>query len=88
VRHKELNGASLCIAYEAAVSISVPRLGDARWAHDEVSVVLIIVKRADTCEVHACLAECYEVAHDILNLRAVNDSLYYFVWNLWHNIVF
>ena len=86
--HKELNGTALMIADEAAVGVAVSRLGDARRPHDKVSVVLIIVERADTCEVHACLAErCHKVAHDILNLRAVNDSFNYFVWYLWHRSV-
>jgi hypothetical protein len=46
--------------------------------------VLIVVEGAKAGEIHASFAEVHEVAHDILNLRAVNDSLYYFVGYLWH----
>jgi hypothetical protein len=46
--------------------------------------VLIVVEGAKAGEVNASFAEVHEVAHDILNLRAVNDSLYYFVGYLWH----
>jgi hypothetical protein len=42
------------------------------------------VEWAKAGEIHTSFAEVHEVAHDILNLRAVNDSLYYFVWYLWH----
>ena len=88
MRHEELNGTALGIADEAAVGVAVSCLGDARRPHDEVAVVLIIVKWTDAGEVHASLAEVHEVAHHVLNLREVNDSLYYFVSYLWHNIVF
>jgi hypothetical protein len=46
--------------------------------------VLVIVEWTQASEVHTSFAEVHEVAHDILNLRAVNDSLYYFVGYLWH----
>jgi hypothetical protein len=84
MRHKELNGTAFGIADETAVCVAVSRLGDARRSHDEVAVCPIVVEWAQAREVHARLAERHEVAHDILNLRAVNDSLYYFVWYLWH----
>ena len=85
VLHKELHRTAFLVADETAISVAMSRLWDARWPHDEVAVCPIVVERAQAGEVHACLAEVYEVAHDILNLRTVNDSLYYFVWYLWHN---
>ena len=82
--HQELNRPAFVITDEAAVGVAVPRLGDARRPHDEVAVRSVIVEGTKACEVHASFAEVNEVAHDILNLRAVNDSLYYFVGYLWH----
>ena len=72
------------IADKTAVGVAVSRFWDARWPHDEVAVCPIIVEWAKAGEVHARFAEVNEVAHDILNLRAVNHSLYYFVGYLWH----
>jgi hypothetical protein len=82
--HEELNRPAFVIADEAAVGVAVPRLGDARRPHDEVAVRPVVVEWAKAGEIHTSFAEVHEVAHDILNLRAVNDSLYYFVWYLWH----
>ena len=89
VRHEELNGSALRIADEAAVGVAAVLLADGRGPHDEVAVVLIIVERAESCEVHARLAERHAaVAHHVLNLREVNDSLYYFIGYLWHRSIF
>jgi hypothetical protein len=85
--HEELNRTALLVAHETAIGVSVSRLGDARRPHDEVAVVLVVMERAQPSEVHASFAEVNEVTHDILNLREVNHSLYYFVGYLWHNIL-
>ena len=77
--HQKLNRTALMIAYKAAVSVAVPRLGNARRPDDEITVCPVVVERTKAGEVHARLAEIYEVAHNILNLCTVNDSLYYFV---------
>ena len=37
-------------------------------------------------KVHARFTEVHEIAHDILNACAVNNSLYYVFWNLWHRL--
>jgi hypothetical protein len=82
--HEELNGTAFVIADEAAVGVGTSLCVDRRRAHDEVAICPVVVKRAQAGEIHTSFAEVHEVAHDILNLRAVNDSLYYFVGYLWH----
>ena len=84
--HQECYWSTLLVADEAAVRVAAPLLGHTGGTHDEVAVVTVVMERAQSCEVHARLAEGHEVAHHVLNpcdvLYALNDVVGY----LWHRL--
>jgi hypothetical protein len=84
--HQELQRTAFLTAGEALIGVAA--VADGGGAHDKIAVIFIVMEGAQSCEVHASLAELHEVADNIFYPCRVYHPLNHFIWDLWHSIVF